>query len=162
MAAIGGVGAGAAGVPARGGAGNVNPGAPVPHPNQQAFQAVLSWIGFNADTRQAIINEAFNTLSDLFDIAEVQIGKLVKHVGHWWSTNLPNISFPFLCVQKLKALRWWASLRVHQGMPANPDDFSVTVCKTSLKYLQEEREIKDALENQVPQKPPKLGWDLSK
>jgi hypothetical protein len=67
---------------------------------------------------QAIRDEGFNSVDDLLDIAEDQIDKLVKHIGQWRDTTVANtINFPFLCVQRLKALRWWASLRVRQGIP---------------------------------------------
>jgi hypothetical protein len=77
---------------------------------RQTFQAALTQIGFKADTIQAIQEQGFSTLKDLLDIADDQIHELVKQVGRWRNPNLPNVAFPFLCVQKLKAFKWWASL----------------------------------------------------
>jgi hypothetical protein len=115
---------------------------------------------------QAIKDKGFNSIDDLLDMADDQIDKLVKHIGQWQDRNAataPNVSFPFLCVQKIKAICWWASLCVRQGIQAvDVDDFTNAVCKTAIKRLQEEKEINKAQEDLVPAEPQKLGWDLLK
>ena len=101
-----GIGAGGAAIPYGGTGGGGDAAAPEGLTiEQRAFNNVMGRIGFNADARQTINNEGFRTLDDLLNIAEDQIDKLVKHVGHWRNANLPNTSFPFLCIQKLEALR---------------------------------------------------------
>jgi hypothetical protein len=134
------------------------------------FEAVLTCIGFNATTVTAVGEEGFSTITDLLSISADQIDKMVKRMGNWCDRTVavvpptPPVNFPFLGVQKLKALHNWALLRKHQGIPINQvhaSKLTEDVCTATMLRLQEESDIKTALEDQVPTKPGKLGWDLA-
>jgi hypothetical protein len=76
----------------------------------------------------------------------------------------PAVNFPFLVLQRFKALRYWASLRKRQGTALyaiDADEYTEDIWITTMQRVQEESQIKTALEDQVPTKPTKLGWDLS-
>lgn len=135
-----------------------------------SFKDALTRIGFNAATVAAIEAEGFSNILDLLSISEDQIDKMVKHMGNWRERTAPTdpptppVNFPFLVVQKLKALHYWASLRKRQGitiMQIDASNFTKDACTLTMLRLQEESDITTALKDQVPTKPGKLGWDLA-
>jgi hypothetical protein len=140
-----------------------------------AFTAVLLRIGFNQVTVTAINNEGFTKVTDLLSISEDQVDKMVKHIGNWKERVVAvapaagavapeAVNFPFLVVQRFKALRYWASLRKRQGTALNAidaDEFLEETWEATMQRILEESHIKTAQEDQVPTKPTKLGMDLS-
>jgi hypothetical protein len=112
-----------------------------------AFTAALTSIGFNAPTATEINNQGFTTINDLLSISQNQIGKMVKHMGTWRADRnaVPPVAgaapavpvnFPFLVVQKLKALHYWASLRKRQGLALNQIDvaeFTPAACEITMQ-----------------------------
>jgi sulfur carrier protein ThiS len=94
------------------------------------FTDALTRIGFNASTVVVINNEGFTNINHLLSISEDQIDKMVKHMGNWHDRNVVApaadvpVNFPFLVMQKLKALHYWALLRKRQGIPLNQIDAS--------------------------------------
>jgi hypothetical protein len=137
-----------------------------------AYTDVLIRIGFNTTTMTAINNEGLTTITDLLAISSKdQVDKMVKHIGNWRERAVapvaaPTLSFPFLVVQRFKALCYWASLRKHQGTANNAIDASEFDQDTweatmqRIQRIQEESEIKNTLVDQVPTKQTKLGWVL--
>jgi hypothetical protein len=83
-----------------------------------AFMAVLLRIGFDQVTVTAINNEGFTKVTNLLSISEDQVDKMVKHISNWKECVVvatapaigavvapPAVNFPFLVVQRFKALR---------------------------------------------------------
>jgi hypothetical protein len=139
-----------------------------------AFTNALLRIGFNQPTVNAVNAEGFATVTDLLAISEEQIKAMIKHIGSWQeriapvapaagAAAPPAVNFPFLVVQRLKAFWYWASLRKRQGTALNAidaEEFTEDIWVTTMQRIQEESQIKSALEDQTPTKPTKLGWDL--
>jgi hypothetical protein len=111
-----------------------------------------------------INNQGFTSISDLQSIFKDQIDKMVKHMGTWRTVptvaGAPPVNFPFLVVQKLKALHYWSLLRKRQGLTLLEIDvaeFTAVVCNITMQQLQEETKIRTALRDQVATKPEKLA-----
>lgn len=76
-----------------------------------AFKSALERIGFNASTQESIVYQGFASINSLADVDEEHISGMIKHLGHWPGpapvAPAPAVAFPYLSVQKLRAMRYW-------------------------------------------------------
>jgi hypothetical protein len=90
---------------------------------QNAFSTALTRIGFNVDTTKRMIDEGFDTLETLADLEESDIDDMIKNVRETRTAlgaNAPGVvSFPFLPIKHLKAMRFWAAEMKRTGRPLN-------------------------------------------
>jgi hypothetical protein len=88
-----------------------------------AFNQALTRIGFNVDTTEAIIDEGFDTLETLATVDEKDIDAMIKNVRETrrelGGDAEGNVTFPFLAIKRLKAMRFWATELVRAGRQLN-------------------------------------------
>ncbi len=130
-----------------------------------AFNTALNRCGFNGDTTEAIIAEGFDTLDTLATVDEEDIDAMIKNVRETrrllGAAADGNVTFPFLAIKRLKAMRNWANELLRTQQPLNAGLFiGVRIQDAVARYaLEKLRAV--ALEDEVPDKPTDLS-DLIK
>jgi hypothetical protein len=80
---------------------------------QNAFNTALLRVSFNVDTTEAIIDEGFNTLEVLSEVEESDIDSMIKNIRETrralGANAQGNVTFPFLAIKHLKAMRHWSA-----------------------------------------------------
>lgn len=124
-----------------------------------AYNQALSRCGFNAATRTFINQEGRNSVENLTLMTAADMDLFIKDAKRDQGANL---SFPFLAVKRLKAFRVWGTHRIRQDLAAQPAQFTDAACVATMERMQEESEIKAAMKDATPDKPPALktlkGW----
>ena len=125
-----------------------------------AFTQALERIGFNAQTRAAMVDNGFMTILDLASVQEADLDKLPKHFESWRIPNAaPNaqVRIPFVSLSKLKAMRYWVLAQRCIGV-ASPlaDDFTDDVVVEVLARMKADQDYKKATEDTDITQPTKL------
>jgi hypothetical protein len=132
---------------------------------QNAFNTALTRIGFNVDTTERIIDEGFDTLETLADLKESDIDDMIKNVRETrraLGANAPgDISFPFLPIKRLKAMRFWAVELKRTGRPLNAGLFTGALITTALTRYALDLLRSELKEDETIDKPKELA-DLIK
>jgi hypothetical protein len=93
-----------------------------------AFNQALTRVGFNVDTTEAIIDEGFDTLETLATVDEKDIDLMIKNVRDTRRELGPGaegaVTFPFLAIKRLKAMRFWVTELVRTGRQLNAGLFN--------------------------------------
>jgi hypothetical protein len=130
-----------------------------------AFNTALTRCGFNADTTEAIIDEGFDTLAVLATVDEKDIDSMIKNVRETRRTlgaeAEGDVTFPFLAIRRLKAMRNWATELVRTGRPLNAGAFVGAEINNAVSRLALETLRAEIQEDEVPDKPGELS-DLTK
>jgi hypothetical protein len=132
---------------------------------QNAFNTALTRCGFNVNTTEAIINEGFDTLDTLATVDEDDIDSMIKNVretrGILGAAAQGNVTFPFLAIKQLKAMKNWATELVQTQHPLNAGLFTGMVINNAVAQFALERLRADTQEDEAPYKPTELS-DLIK
>jgi hypothetical protein len=130
-----------------------------------AFNQALTRVGFNVDTTEAIIDEGFDTLKTLATVDEKDIDLMIKNICDTCRELGPGaegaVTFPFLAIKRLKAMRFWVTELVRTGRQLNAGLFNgaeinLVVQRYSTDGVQAEIE-----KDEDPDKPGELS-DLTK
>lgn len=107
-----------------------------------AFTQALQRCGFNAETAATIVNEGFADMETLTGVEDADIDGMIKNVresrrmiGAGGAGVGVNITFPFLAIKKLKAMRAWAAESVQTGRPLNPGLFTGNVMMDAMSRM---------------------------
>ncbi len=132
---------------------------------QNAFNTALLRIGFNVDTTEAIIDQGFDTLQVLSEVEESDIDSMIKKIRETrraLGANAPgNVTFPFLAIKRLKAMRHWSMELVRTGRPLNVGLFTGPMIAIAITRLAIENMRSETLDDETPDKPKEL-MDLNK
>jgi hypothetical protein len=134
-----------------------------------AFTQALQRCGFNAETAATIVNEGFADMETLTGVEDADIDGMIKNVresrrmiGAGGAGVGVNITFPFLAIQKLKAMRAWAAESVRTGCPLNPGLFTGNVMMDAMSCMTLEL-LRAEQDEETLTKPKELkdlaGWD---
>jgi hypothetical protein len=122
-----------------------------------AFKSALERIGFNASTQESIVYQGFASINSLADVDEEHISGMIKHLGHWPGpapvAPAPAVAFPYLSVQKLRAMRYWVLGRRRLGKTTAAVHFTNMIAMEMLAEMQEEKMIMKAAAESKPSKP---------
>jgi hypothetical protein len=125
-----------------------------------AFNAALICTGFNADTAQAIIDKGFDTLEVLLEIEEDDIDHMIKNVRETrriqGAQAQGNVTFPFLAIRRLKAMRCWAAKMHHTGRALNRGLFTGALITTAVLCYSLDLMCNSVADNEVVHKPKEL------
>ena len=113
-----------------------------------AFTQALQRCGFNAETAATIVSEGFADLETLTGVEDADIDGMIKNVresrrmigavgaaGAAGAGAGGNVTFPFLAIKKLKAMRAWAAESVRTGCPLNPGLFAGNVMVDAMSRM---------------------------
>jgi hypothetical protein len=132
---------------------------------QNAFNAALLRLGFNADTATAIVDEGFQDLQTLSEIEESDIDQVIKNIRETRRVlgvqAQGNVTFPFLAIRRFKAMQSWAYELRRTGRPLNVGLFAGALITTAvLRYSLESMRL-STVEDETVDKPKEIT-DLSK
>ena len=95
----------------------------------QAFSACLNRLGFDAPTRELLVDQGIGTIADLTNLPFPEIDKMIQHLSRWRPKVVDDDddpaagpTFPYLAVRKFKALRAWADYCILRNEAPNPAD----------------------------------------
>jgi len=130
-----------------------------------AFNQALTCIGFNVDTTEAIIDEGFNTLETLATVDEKDIDAMIKNIRDTRREQGDDaegaVTFPFLAIKRLKAMRFWATEIVRTGRQLNAGLFHGAEITTAVNRYSTEAIRVEIDKDEDPDKPGELS-DLTK
>ena len=130
-----------------------------------AFNQALTRIGFNVDTTEAIIDEGFDTLETLATVDEKDIDAMIKNVRdtrrELGADAEGAVTFPFLAIKRLKAMRFWATELVRTGRPLNAGLFHGAEITTAVNRYSTDAMRSEIEKDEDPDKPGELS-DLTK
>jgi hypothetical protein len=95
-------------------------------------------------------------ISVLIDTDEESLHQLGKHMMAWRGTTVPpadQVKIPFVSLQKLKAMRFWALAQKRLGVAPNSSDFDDAKAVAALQAMNAEKEYKKATEDTAITKP---------
>jgi hypothetical protein len=130
-----------------------------------AFNQALTRIGFNVDTTEAIIDEGFDTLETLATVDEKDIDAMIKNVRETHrelgGDAEGNVTFPFLAIKRLKAMRFWATELVRTGRQLNAGLFHGGEITLAINRYSTDAMRSEIEKDEDPDKPGELS-DLAK
>jgi hypothetical protein len=113
------------------------------------------------NTTEAIIDEGFDTLDTLATVDEDDIDSMIKNLRETrrvlGAAAQGNVTFPFLAIKELKAMRNWATELVRTQCPLNAGLFTGMVINSAVARFALEKLRADTQEDEVPDKPSKLS-----
>jgi hypothetical protein len=132
---------------------------------QNAFNAALIRVGFNADSAQAITDEGFTDLQVLSEVEESDIDQVIKNIHETrrilGAQAQGNITFPFLAIKRLKAMHSWAYELCRTGRPLNVGLFAGALITTAVLRYTLDAMRTTTTEDEVIDKPNEIT-DLAK
>jgi len=135
---------------------------------QNAFNAALIRVGFNADTSQAIIDEGFVDLKVLSEVEESDIDQVIKNVRETrrilGAQAKGNVTFPFLAIRRFKAMHSWAYELRRTGRQLNVGLFAGALITTAVLRYTLDAMRSTTTEDEVIDKPKEISdlakWDV--
>jgi hypothetical protein len=117
---------------------------------------------------EAIINKGFDTLDTLATVDEGDIDAMIKNICETRRTLGPaaegNVTFPFLAIKRLKAMRNWATELVRTRRPLNAGLFTGGLMTSAVSRFALEKLRADTQEDESPDKPTELSdlikWEI--
>lgn len=103
-----------------------------------AFRAALSRIGWSNQAATALVDEGFNSISDIGNVdkdtlkatcAKIRKGRAPMEAG----ANFPAVpgvvpaTIPMMCEFKLYGMHLWVTEKIRQGAPVNAPEFTAEV-----------------------------------
>jgi hypothetical protein len=132
---------------------------------QNAFNAALVHLGFNANTSNAIIDEGFADLQTLSEVEEDDIDQVIKNVRETrrvlGAQAQGNVTFPFLAIRRLKAMHSWSAELRRTGRQLTIGLFAGALLTTAVLRYSLESMRSSTAEDEVVEKPKDLS-DLAK
>jgi hypothetical protein len=129
------------------------------------MEDALALCGFNAQTIRYLADQGFATPGDLLLATESELNSIATSVARNPPRNMPQVNMPFMALNNLKGLRFWADERKRTGLDANAGDFTQEDVISFTAKCQEYNELKDAAKDEDASKPDALkkltGWALA-
>ena len=130
-----------------------------------AFNQALTRIGFNVDTTEAVIDEGFYTMDTLATVDEKDIDSMIKNVRdtrrELGDEAEGAVTFPFLAIKRLKAMRFWATEIVRTGRQLNAGLFHGAEITLAVNRYSTDAIRSEIEKDEDPDKPGELS-DLTK
>jgi len=132
---------------------------------QNAFNAALLRLGFNADTATAIVDEGFQDLQTLSEFEESDVDQVIKNIRETrrvlGAQAQGNVTFPFLAILRFKAMHCWAYELWRTGRQLNIGLFAGALITTAVLRYSLDSMRSSTQEDEVIDKPKEIT-DLSK
>jgi hypothetical protein len=132
---------------------------------QNAFNAALLRLGFNADTATAIVDEGFQDLQTLSEFEESDVDQVIKNIRETrrvlGAQAQGNVTFPFLAILRFKAMHCWAYELWRTGRQLNIGLFAGALITTAVLRCSLDSMRSSTQEDEVIDKPKEIT-DLSK
>lgn len=124
----------------------------------------LQHCGFNAQTRQYLIQQGFDSPDALLLASESDLDTIARAISRTPPRGMAQVAMPFIALKHLKGLRFWADERKRTGFDADPVNFNeddVTVFTAKCQEYQDQKEASKEEDASKPDGLKKLvNWAL--